>query len=157
MSANYYCCVSNWVCWTCFIVQGTDVFTLFTGNRLVVSMEMTHQVGQNEDIAVDITTEHDFSSEAKWPETRHFSWNFIKASREREIGRERERHTRSFSFSFLRKEIVFYFPLIHFLSFDSIEKVLFSGLFFHIFVFSTQSAWGGFSSCVICDGKSGSA
>ncbi|CAI5657269.1 unnamed protein product [Oreochromis niloticus] len=42
-----------------------QIYTTHSGNRLVVSMEMTHQVGQNEDIAVDITTEHDFSFEAK--------------------------------------------------------------------------------------------
>ncbi|XP_039465017.1 uncharacterized protein LOC116328769 isoform X2 [Oreochromis aureus] len=32
-----------------------------SGNRVVLSMEMTHQGGQNEDVAVDVTTEHDFS------------------------------------------------------------------------------------------------
>ncbi|KAL4009301.1 hypothetical protein ACER0C_003153 [Sarotherodon galilaeus] len=37
------------------------IYTTCSGDRCVVFMEMTHQVGQNEDGAVDVTTEHDFS------------------------------------------------------------------------------------------------
>lgn len=74
VSANYHCWgevnPSNlktlWVCWTCFIVQGTDAFTLFTWNTNVVSMEMSHQVGQNDRVAFDVTTERDFS---EWSES----------------------------------------------------------------------------------------
>ncbi|XP_039465023.1 uncharacterized protein LOC116324874 isoform X1 [Oreochromis aureus] len=37
------------------------IYTKSSGDRNVVSMEMTHQVGQNDHVAFDITTEHDFS------------------------------------------------------------------------------------------------